>query len=71
MKQEIEQLHQQLLDAKTQRRSGSLNGPCGDEDYEDAQSIFRPKIAQNLPNKINPNVFFFCWFFNLQEKRIN
>lgn len=39
MKQEIEQLHQQLLEAKTQRRSGSLNGPCGDEDYEDAQSM--------------------------------
>lgn len=46
MKQEIEQLHQQLLDAKTQRRSGSLNGPCGDEDYEDAQSklLLPPQI---------------------------
>lgn len=36
----MQQLHQQLLDAKTQRRSGSLNGPLGDDDYEDAQSIF-------------------------------
>lgn len=41
MKQDIEQLHQQLLETKTQRRSGSLNGPCGDEDYEDAQSMWK------------------------------
>lgn len=38
LKQEIEQLHQQLLEAKTQKRSGSTNGPSGDEDFEDAQS---------------------------------
>lgn len=37
LRTEIEQLHQQLLNAKTQRRSGSLNGPVSDEDYEDAQ----------------------------------
>lgn len=53
MKQEIEQLHQQLLEAKTQRRSGSLNGPCGDEDYEDAQSIFNCNCAKfrNITNQ--------------------
>lgn len=40
LKNEVQQLHQQLLDAKTQRRSGSQNGPLGDDDYEDAQSNF-------------------------------
>lgn len=40
LKNEVQQLHQQLLDAKTQRRSGSLNGPLGDDDYEDAQSNY-------------------------------
>lgn len=38
LRTEIEQLHQQLISAKTQRRSGSQNGPIDDEDYEDAQS---------------------------------
>lgn len=38
LRTEIEQLHQQLISAKTQRRSGSQNGPVDDEDYEDAQS---------------------------------
>lgn len=38
LRTEIEQLHQQLINAKTQRRSGSQNGPIEDEDYEDAQS---------------------------------
>lgn len=33
----MQQLHQQLLDSKTQRRSGSMNGPLGDDDYEDVQ----------------------------------
>ena len=37
LRTEIEQLHQQLIAAKTQRRSGSQNGPV-DDDYEDAQS---------------------------------
>ncbi|XP_055305165.1 leucine-rich repeat flightless-interacting protein 2 isoform X2 [Sitodiplosis mosellana] len=37
LRTEIEQLHQQLIAAKTQRRSGSQNGPVDDEDYEDAQ----------------------------------
>lgn len=37
LRAEIEQLHQQLISAKTQRRSGSQNGPIDDEDYEDAQ----------------------------------
>lgn len=44
LRTEIEQLHQELINTKTQRRSGSLNGPVNDEDYEDAQRkpIFRP-----------------------------
>lgn len=37
LKNEVQQLHQQLLDSKTQRRSGSMNGPLGDDDYEDVQ----------------------------------
>lgn len=45
LRTEIEQLHQQLINAKTQRRSGSQNGPVGDEDYEDAQSN-----SNNIPN---------------------
>lgn len=39
LKLEIEQLHEKLIDSKTQRRSGSLNGPTGDDDFEDAQSM--------------------------------
>lgn len=44
LKLEIEQLHEKLIDSKTQRRSGSLNGPSGDDDFEDAQS----KITTDL-----------------------
>lgn len=40
LKMEVQQLHQQLLEAKTQRRSGSMNGPLGDDDYEDVQSKY-------------------------------
>lgn len=60
MKQEIEQLHQQLLEAKTQRRSGSLNGPCGDEDYEDAQSMSNRnfQLPESVPTNTNQNVLF-------------
>lgn len=38
LKNEIQQLHQQIIDLRTQRRSGSVNGPLGDDDLEDAQS---------------------------------
>lgn len=38
LRTEIEQLHQQLISAKTQRRSGSQNGPVDDDDFEDAHS---------------------------------
>lgn len=42
LRDEIEQLHQQLINTKTQKRSGSQNGPVGEEDYEDAQSELTP-----------------------------
>ncbi|XP_037025820.1 leucine-rich repeat flightless-interacting protein 2 isoform X3 [Bradysia coprophila] len=45
LKNEVQQLHQQLLDSKTQRRSGSLNGPLGDDDYEDVQREANKQIA--------------------------
>ncbi|XP_031632227.1 leucine-rich repeat flightless-interacting protein 2 isoform X2 [Contarinia nasturtii] len=45
LRTEIEQLHQQLISAKTQRRSGSQNGPIDDEDYEDAQREANKLIA--------------------------
>ncbi|KAG4067723.1 hypothetical protein HA402_005495 [Bradysia odoriphaga] len=32
LKNEVQQLHQQLLDSKTQRRPGSMNGPLGDDE---------------------------------------
>lgn len=38
LKKDVQHLQQQLVEAKSQRKSGSLNGPLGDDDYEDAQS---------------------------------
>ncbi|KAJ6638963.1 Leucine-rich repeat flightless-interacting protein 2, partial [Pseudolycoriella hygida] len=45
LKNELQQLHQQLLDSKTQRRSGSMNGPLGDDDYEDVQREANKQIS--------------------------
>lgn len=48
-------MQQQLNDAKSQgRRSGSANGPLGDDEYEDAQSkwmSFRIKQKVCFPEK--------------------
>lgn len=56
LKNEVQQLHQQLLDSKTQRRSGSMNGPLGDDDYEDVQRNCFNVIK--LPH-YNGNLFYF------------
>lgn len=46
LESEVQQLQQQLNDAKSQgRRSGSANGPLGDDDYEDAQRESNKMIA--------------------------
>lgn len=58
LKAEIEQLHQQLINAKTQRRSGSMNGPLGDDDYEDAQSKLNKKLM-NFFNFLKLILFLF------------
>lgn len=56
LKQEIDQLHEKLIDSKTKGRSGSLNGPSGDDDYEDAQSNFIHHIS-------NGDRFSYYYFF--------
>lgn len=61
LRTEIEQLHQQLINAKTQRRSGSLNGPVNDEDYEDAQ---RKLILSTLLSHKHVNNAPFASFFS-------
>lgn len=48
LRTEIDQLHQQLISAKTQRRSGSQNGPVDEDDFEDAQSK-RLKLRRKKP----------------------
>lgn len=70
MKQEIEQLHQQLLEAKTQRRSGSMNGPCGDEDYEDAQRMWNSNRNAKRETNANHNVFVCSQFAGEANKLI-
>lgn len=57
LRTEIEQLHQQLISAKTQRRSGSQNGPIDDEDYEDAQSNISQKIIYLYHFKLTSPIF--------------
>lgn len=47
LQEEISKLRQQLNDTKHRgRRSGSLNGPLDDDEYEDAQSMI--KIFRNI-----------------------
>lgn len=62
LRTEIEQLHQQLLNAKTQRRSGSLNGPVSDEDYEDAQRKYLLQILLIELNKLMTVLLSFRFF---------
>lgn len=57
LRTEIEQLHQQLISAKTQRRSGSQNGPIDDEDYEDAQSNISQTIIHPYHFKFSLPIF--------------
>lgn len=67
LRTEIEQLHQQLISAKTQRRSGSQNGPIDDEDYEDAQSNISQTIIYPYRDTISSSVYqFYNLFYLLQ-----
>lgn len=58
LRTEIDQLHQQLISAKTQRRSGSQNGPVDDDDFEDAQS--EHLIYQK-------NIVITCVFYSIHD----
>lgn len=60
LKNEVQQLHQQLLEAKTQRRSGSMNGPLGDDDYEDVQSKY--SSVSRKSESTDPVSIFSSWF---------
>lgn len=52
LRKDVQHLQQQLVEAKSQRKSGSLNGPLGDDDYEDAQSKRITNVGRPSYNKI-------------------
>lgn len=71
LRTEIEQLHQQLISAKTQRRSGSQNGPIDDEDYEDAQSNISQTIIYPYHFKFSLPIFQLILFTSIIKGEAN